>query len=75
MNLIKIENSSNLARDISSGAVINTNVVEYENYMAKKRANKDLKEQIKQNADDIKSLKSDMAEIKNLLISLVNKEQ
>lgn len=75
MNLVKIENSSNLARDINSGAVINTNVVEYENYMARKRANKDFKEQIKQNSDDIKNLKSDMAEIKNLLISLVNKEK
>jgi len=75
MNLVKIENSSNLARDINSGAVINTNVVEYENYMARKRSNKDLKEQIKQNSDDIKNLKSDIAEIKNLLVSLVNKEQ
>lgn len=75
MNLVKIENSSNLARDISSGAVINTNVIEYENYMAKKRSNKELKEQIKQNADEIKNLKSDIAEIKNLLVSLVNKEQ
>lgn len=75
MNLVKIENSPNLARDINSGAIINTNVSEYENYMAKKRANKDLKEQVKQNSDNIRDLKSDIAEIKNLLISLVNKEQ
>lgn len=75
MELVKIENSPNLARDISSGAVINTNVTEYENYMARKKANKDLKEQIQQNADEIKELKSDIAEIKNLLVSLINKEK
>lgn len=75
MDLIKIENSANLARDLTSGAVINTNVTEYENYLARKNASKNLKEQVQHNADEIKELKSDIAEIKQLLISLINKEQ
>lgn len=75
MELVKIQNSSNLARDLNSGAVINTNAADYKNYLAKKRVNADLKEQIKQNSDDINELKSDVAEIKNLLISLINKER
>lgn len=74
MKLVKIESNSNLARDISSGAVINTNVSEYENYMARKKVNSDLKQQIQQNTDEIKQIKSDVTEIKNLLVSLINKE-
>lgn len=75
MSLVKIENNPNLVRDLSSGAVINTNTTEYENYLSKRKANAELKEQIKQNADEIKELKSDVSEIKNLLISLINKER
>lgn len=74
MKLVKIKSNSNLARDISSGAVINTNVSEYENYMARKKVNSDLKQQIQQNTDEIKQIKSDVTEIKNLLVSLINKE-
>lgn len=45
MKLVRIENSVNLARDITSGAVINTNTNEYENYITRKKSNKELKEQ------------------------------
>lgn len=75
MKLVKIENSPNLARDITSGAIINTNTTDYKNYLARKQSDINLKDQVKQNANDIKEIKSDMAEIKNLLISLINKEQ
>lgn len=75
MELVKIENSSNLARDIASGAIINTNTTEYENYLARKKSSKDLKEQIQKNADEIKELKSDITEIKDLLVLLINKER
>jgi prefoldin subunit 5 len=72
---VKIENADGLLRDLSSGAVINTNRTEYENYLQKRKANKDLNEQIKQNADKITKIESDMSEIKQLLITLINKEQ
>jgi wobble nucleotide-excising tRNase len=71
---VKIENADGLVRDLSSGAVINTNRVEYENYLQKRKSSSELKQQIKQNSDEIKEIKSEISEIKQLLISLINKE-
>lgn len=73
--LVKIKDKDGLARDISSGAVINTNATDYMNYMAKMNAQKSLQEKISANANDIQNLKTDVAEIKQLLISLINKER
>jgi hypothetical protein len=75
MDLIKIKDKDGLARDMSSGAVINTNATDYMNYLAKMNAQKSLQEKINANTDDIQNLKSDVAEIKQLLISLINKER
>ena len=72
---VNIENADGLIRDLSSGAVINTNRTEYENYLQKRKADSNLKQQIKQNADKITKIESDMSEIKQLLITLINKEQ
>jgi len=73
--LVKIKDKDGLARDISSGAVINTNATDYMNYMAKMNAQKSLQEKISSNSNDIQNLKTDVAEIKQLLISLINKER
>lgn len=75
MQLVRIKDKDGLARDITSGAVINTNATDYMNYMAKMNAQKSLQEKINANTDDIQNLKSDVAEIKQLLISLINKER
>lgn len=72
---VNIQNRDGLVRDLSSGAVINTNRTEYENFMAKRTAEKSLKEQIKKNSEEISELKSDISEIKQLLVSLINKDQ
>ena len=75
MQLIKVKDKDGLARDIVSGAVINTNATDYMNYMARVNAEKSLQEKIETNSNEIQNLKSDVAEIKNLLISLINKER
>jgi hypothetical protein len=75
MEFVKIQDSDSLVRDITSGAVINTNTTDYQNYLIKRNANKQLKEEIKQNSDKIKQIESDVSEIKQMLISLINKEQ
>ena len=75
MEFVKIQDSDSLVRDLTSGAVINTNTTDYLNYLAKKNSSKDMKQQIKQNSDKIEKIESDLSEIKQLLITLINKEQ
>ena len=75
MEFVKIQDSDGLVRDLSSGAVINTNTTDYQNYLARKNSSKDMKQQIKQNSDKIEKIESDLSEIKQLLITLINKER
>lgn len=74
MQIVKIKDSDSLVRDMSSGVIINTNKVEYQNYLNKKNLSKQMREQIQQNSNEIKEIKSEITEIKQLLISLINKE-
>ena len=75
MEFVRIQDSDSLIRDLSSGAVINTNTTDYQNYLARKNSSKDMKQKIKQNSDKIEKIESDLSEIKQLLITLINKER
>ena len=75
MEFVKIQDSDSLVRDLTSGAVINTSTTDYQNYLIKRNANKQKKEEIKQNSDKIEKIESDVSEIKQLLITLINKER
>ena len=70
---VKIENKDGLIRDISSGAVLNTNRTDYENYLNRKKQAELAKEQAAQQADEINNLKNEISEIKQMLIALMNK--
>ena len=72
---VKIENKEGLIRDLSSGAVINTNRTEYENYLQKINAEKQLKDQIKNNSNKIEKIESDVTEIKEMLAMLIKGKQ
>jgi glutaredoxin 2 len=74
-NFVKIDSSADLMRDMSSGAVINTNNAAYAAYMRKKAAEDEIKEQVKTNAGKIEQIETDISEIKQLLISLINKDK
>jgi hypothetical protein len=74
-NFVKVKDSDSLVRDISSGAIINTNTAEYEAYLNRRMKNKEVRQQVQSNAVEIKELKSEISEIKSLLISLINKEK
>ena len=71
---IKVEGHSDLVRDESSNAIVNTNKSAY--LMAKKRADEAQRQrdEIRQTARELNSLKSEMHEIKNLLVKLVEKD-
>lgn len=75
MEFVKIKDSDSLVRDLSSGALINTNTIDYQNYLTKTNSNKEMKQQIKKNSDKIEQIESDVSEIKQMLISLINKER
>jgi hypothetical protein len=72
---VKIKDKDGLVRDLSSGAVINTNRTDRENFLQKRNATKELNQQIKQNADKIEKIESDVTEIKEMLAMLIKGKQ
>ena len=74
VDYIEVEGNKNLAREISSHAIINRNRGAYE--LAKKRAAdaQRQRDEIRNTTRDINTLKSEMYEIKNLLIGLGRKQ-
>ena len=68
---IQVEGHADVARDESSNAIVNTNKSAY--LMAKKRADEAQRQrdEIRQTARELNSLKSEMHEIKNMLLKLV----
>ena len=72
-NYIEVENNKNLAREISSHAIINRNRGAYD--LAKKRAAdaQRQRDEIRNTTREINTLKSEIHEIKNLLMKLVEK--
>lgn len=73
MELIKVEGNPGLARDVNSLAIINTDKTEYENYIKQRDMLQEQKLQAYTQAEEIASLKQDFAEIKQLLLSIINK--
>ena len=74
VDYIEVEGNKNLAREISSHAIINRNRGAYD--LAKKRAAdaQRQRDEIRNTTRDINTLKSEMYEIKNLLIGLIEKQ-
>ena len=70
---VQIKTKDGLVRDMSSGAVLNTNQTEFENYMARKSQSKQTKEQIAKQAEEINNIKNEICEIKQMLVALLNK--
>jgi len=70
---VKIENKDGLIRDISSGAVLNTNQTDYENYLNRKKQAALAKEQSSKQVEEINNLKNELGEIKKMLLALMNK--
>jgi hypothetical protein len=63
--MIPVEGHINLFRDEQSGAIVNLDTKEYQNYVR-------LRNERKKQREEIEQLKSDVSEIKQLLKELVN---
>ena len=70
---LKVQDHPDLARDTGSRAIVNTNFVAYEAAVARSRAVKKQKDELRDAVRDINNLKCEMHEIKNLLLKLMEK--
>lgn len=80
MEYVKIESNPSLVRDMTSNAIINTNKEEYLNYINRVSRQIELNENVVNNVEEIQvlkteinSIKEDVSDIKNMLLSLMDK--
>ena len=72
MDYYKVKDNSDLVRDPSTGAILNTNSLDYDKYVAQRDA-KNVDHKKTENIErDISTLRQELDEIKSLLRELVN---
>ena len=69
---LKVEGHSSLVRDTATGAILNNNKSEYEEYLDRKRRAEAREAEISQHTEDINNIKNELQDIKKLLIQLVS---
>jgi hypothetical protein len=72
MNYSKIDGHSDLLRDSNTNSIINTNLSEYEQYIARREAKEQKNLKIQSIEDEVANIKNDIDEIKFLLKELLN---
>jgi predicted transcriptional regulator len=71
-NFLKVEGHANLVRDTATGAILNNNRTEYEEYLDRKRKAEAREAEISQHTEDINNIKNELSDIKQLLLQLVS---
>jgi hypothetical protein len=71
---LKVVGHTGLVRDTSSGAIINTNKTEYEEYMARMKEAEERENAISQHTVEINNIKNELQDIKSLILQLLNKD-
>ena len=74
MTVLKIKNRDHLIKDIETGAVINTDTQAYEKRIKLRFETQRQRDQLRDAVREINTIKSEMHEMKSLLIKLVEKE-
>ena len=72
MNYTNVEGHSDLIRDNSTGAILNNDTSQYNQYLSLRAKRRQGTDRIDNMEDDLKSLKDDINEIKTLLKALSN---
>ena len=72
MDTAKVEGHTHLVRYLKSQAIVNTDSDAYARYMARKRKQKAQNDEIRSVIRDVNELKTEMREIKDLLIGMAN---
>jgi hypothetical protein len=73
MNYIKVEGHSHLLRDSKTNSIVNTNMIEYQEYLNRRNTKTNENEKIKNLEDDVSHIKNDLDEIKLLLRNLIER--
>lgn len=72
MEPLKIKGHDYLIRDPYTNSIINTNMLEYNEYLTRRETKTKECEKIKDIENDMNSVKNDLDEIKSLLRNLLN---
>jgi len=67
MAILKVEGYSDLVKETRTKAVINTNVSEYNIYMARLKSRNQQSDELRSAVKEINSLKAELREIKDLV--------
>lgn len=70
---LKVEGHPNLKRDPTNGVILNTNQSAYQNYLINKTKQSAERNEIESIKKDLDSLKIDISDIKNILLSILEK--
>jgi|TARA_Y100000289_G_scaffold1007_1_gene918 hypothetical protein len=68
---LKVEGHTHLVRDVSSNAIVNTNVSEYQLYMKRIKVREKQSDELRGAVKEINNLKKDIREIKELIKEIV----
>ena len=71
-NFLKVEGHASLVRDTTTGAILNNNRTEYEEYLDRTRKAEAREAEISQHTEDINNIKNELSDIKQLLLQLVS---
>jgi hypothetical protein len=72
MDYLKVEGHNDLLRDPNTNSIINTNMSEYKQYIARRNMKSEENQKLENLESDVNNIKNDLDEIKSLLRSLVN---
>jgi len=67
-----VEGHGDLLRDPETNSIINSNSIEYEQYVARRDVKRKKSEKVETIEDEVANIKSDINEIKSLLKELLN---
>lgn len=70
--MIPVEGHKHLARDPQTGAIINVNQTDFEKYIQQRRIESEQRAKIDSTAEELKQVKQEISEIKELLLKLTS---
>jgi hypothetical protein len=68
---LKVVGADSLVRDMSTGAIINNSTSDFDNYQKQQALAQNRRDQILQQEIDINNIKSDLMDIKQILLSMI----